>query len=312
MYRYIVLALFFLCGCSSQKVRDPSGERPLVIVSIPPYIDFVKRIAGDTVSVMTAVPLNADPHVYEITPKRINDLSSALLWIGVHEHFEHKIIPLIQRISKGFRYVDLTTKVPLLKFSQDTTNLAQSGEHAHHHHEVHGNNSCCGKEGYDRHIWLSPKLAAMQARAIKSALTDLQPEFEPIYQANLDKFTKELDVLQTEIQTALRPYEGKGILINHAALGYFCHDFGLIQYAIETEGKELLPGQIAMIERAVKEHDIRCLFTLPQFENKGAKEIADQLNLKVVPIDPLKPDFIENMRYMTTLIIGCSREETAD
>lgn len=293
-----LIPLLFL-ACSKDSTPDPSGAPPLVVVSIPPYKQFVNKIAGDTVIVMSAVPEQYDPHIFEITPGMINEFTVANLWIGIHEPFESKIIPLLQRDNKSFKYVDLTTRVPLLRFQEDTTQLIESD---HHHHEKQG---CCNQEGYDRHIWMSPKLAIMQAKIIKNALINLLPEFADTYEANYQKFAAELSALNTTLTQSLKPIQGSSIVVNHASLGYFCHDFGLHQLALETDGKALLPHQLSLIEEHVRRDQLTCIYVMPQFEEKSSVEIAKQLQLSVVRIDPLEQDYLKNVRDIANAILGC-------
>jgi len=310
-----LFVLFFsallLVSCSNQEnTPDPTGSAPLVVVSIPPYKQFVSKIAGDTVTVMSAVPEQYDPHIFEITPGRLNELSSANLWIGVHEHFEQKIIPILQRDNKAFKYLDLTTRVPLLRFSEDTTQLIP--QHDHHHGDHHHNDQgCCSKEGYDRHIWMSPKLSLLQAKIIKEALSNLLPEFAKLYEKNYQAFLAELTNLNSELLRALEPVRGRSLVVNHASLGYFCHDFGLHQLALETEGKSLLPHELKSIEQVIRHDQISCIYVMPQFGDKSSGEIAKQLNLNIVHIDPLEEDYIDNMRYITSMILGCKLNENA-
>lgn len=301
VFALLLIALLFV-ACE-KKYPDPSGSPPLVIVSIAPYEQIVERIAGKTVIVESAVPENYDPHIYEITPKRLNLLSSASLWIGVHEPFEHKIVPLIQSLTQNFRYLDLTTRVPLLKFAKDTKPLLPE-EHDHHH----GDQKCCGKEGFDRHIWMSPKLMITQAKAIRDALIDLLPEFTAKYNENYTRLANELADLNATSTATLMPYNGSGIIVNHASLGYFCDDFNLKQFALETEGKALLPHQLEELETAVKTYNIGCIFILPQFDDRGAQQIAKALKLKTEKIDPLKRDYLSNIKQIVQQIVECKED----
>ncbi len=307
---YFLLSIFLvLTGCTKTPSPNPSGSPPLVVVSIPPYKQFVTKIAGKTVNVISAVPDQYDPHVFELTPGKLNELTVASLWIGVHEPFEEKIVPILQRDNASFKYLDLTTRVPLIKFTEDTKQLVDDG---HHHHD--DEKPCCSKEGYDRHIWMSPKLALLQAKNIKNALVDMFPEFATLYEENYLQFLSELKELNRDLEKALAPFRGDSILVNHASLGYFCHDFGLHQLAIEVEGKALLPHQLKKIESTVHEAGISCMLVMPQFEDKGAVEIAKQLDLKIARIDPLEADYLTNLRFIASVISGCkpTRHVAAD
>ncbi|MCB1085373.1 MAG: zinc ABC transporter substrate-binding protein, partial [Chlamydiia bacterium] len=80
---------------------------------------------------------------------------------------------------------------------------------------------------------------------------------------------------------------GKTIMVSHAALGYFCKDFDLKQVAVECEGKSPLPREVEQIIAFAKSHEIICLFTAPQFNNRGAEIIAKDLGIRIEKFDPL-------------------------
>jgi len=82
----------------------------------------------------------------------------------------------------------------------------------------------------------------------------------------------------------------------HPAWGYFADTYGLIQIPIEKEGKE--PGARALtllIGQARREH-VKVIFVQPQFDRKSATQVARAIGGRVVAIDPLAPDYMNNLR----------------
>ena len=94
----------------------------------------------------------------------------------------------------------------------------------------------------------------------------------------------------------------RAILVSHPAFAYFCRDYGLLQLSIDNEGKEPLPRDILnTIELAIK-HQVRNVIVEPQYGQKGARLIAEQLHLPVHQSDPYSADYINNLRQLAEII----------
>jgi len=84
-------------------------------------------------------------------------------------------------------------------------------------------------------------------------------------------------------------------MVFHPAWGYFAKEYHLEQMAIEVHGKEPKANELRkMIEKA-REHKVKAILTQPEFSQKGAKLIAQELGIKVIGITPLNPRWSENL-----------------
>jgi len=279
---FCLLLLITLCNCEK---RSLSSQRT-VLTSIAPYAYFVKKIAGDTVRTQVLVPSGANPHIYEPTPREAHEVGKAALWLRAGEAFEKKIAEVLREQNPHLKIVNMQDGIPLLD---------HCCECGHFHHE---------DETKDRHIWLSPKLAQIQAENIGKALMALSPENRELYAKNLEEFLRELRELDAAIEKELKPFEGQAILVSHAAFGYFCKEYHLSQLAIETEGKDPLPRQVSHVIAAAKKCRVRSVLTQPQYNNKGAELIAEKLHLPIFPIDPYSEDYINNLHYLARIVAG--------
>ncbi len=286
----IVFALASVTSCE-KKTKKKENTIPTVAVSIPPYISIVKAIAGDAFIIHSATPVGYNPHTSEITIKQIKALENADLFIGIGEPFEKKIIRAMEGTRKKFTLLELNKKLPLLPLSRD----AHSKGCCHPH--------TSSKEALDHHFWLSPHLLKLQAALIANALTELIPEKKAIFSKNLALYLNKLDALNLKIATLLAPVQRKAILTSHAALGYFCHDYHLIQLTVESEGKSPLPQSVNHVIEEAKRIGTECAFTFPGHDNKGTLLIADKLNLKVYEIDPLAENVLKTIETIATDII---------
>ena len=71
-----------------------------------------------------------------------------------------------------------------------------------------------------------------------------------------------------------------------------------MQIAIEKEGKEAGPKDLAKVIDLAKENDAKAIFVQKQFSEKSAKVVADQIGAKVVFLDPLAENYDDNMKHV--------------
>lgn len=294
MFFMKILRLFFFLllflGCSSffKTTYDPH----LVLVTVAPYMEFIEKIAGDTVRVHVLIPPGVNAHFFEPTPKQMEDAYKARLWIRIGDPLENKISKTLKEHHPELTELKLWEFVPLLPLSDPTT--IDVGCHMgsdHHHHEA-----------LDVHYWLSPKLAKLQAKAIADVLISLFPEHRSFYEKNLAFFLNELSEIDQQITDLLLPDKGKTILVSHPAFGYFCKDYGLYQLSIECEGKEPKPKTLHRIVEMAKERHISLVIAQKGYNNKGAELIAKELALPVYFVDPYSKHYIKTLLNLAELI----------
>ena len=274
------LALLLAVGCEKSS---PAPSKPIVLVSIPPYLDFVQRIAGETVTAISLVPVGANPHIYEPTPKEMEQFRLAALWLRLGEPSDQKAYRILKESS--MHIADITQGLKLLPLAHSTCSQA----HPHN-------------ESQDLHVWLSPKLAAHQAEGIASHLGVLLPENKEKYERALSILLKDLKSIDEEISTLLASKSGSTLLVSHPAFAYFCNDYKLKQLSIEIDGKEPLPKDILSLLSCIKTYNIRSILTEPQYSNKAARLIAEHLQLPTYEVDPYAQDYFKNLHLLAQLI----------
>lgn len=284
MIARLFAALFFLLSLYACKPHTETASKPTVLVSIPPYAYFIKKIAGSSVHVETLIPAGANPHVYESSPREVQRHQTAKLWFSLGESSEKKISQYFKDTHQPVQIIDLTQDIELLADCHE--------EHCSH---IHG-------EGHDLHLWLSPKIAKKQAQMIASALMKLLPEQQDTFGKNLQVFLEELENLDQQIAHTLESLSGKAILVSHPAFSYFCRDYHLIQLSIEVEGKDPLPQHITRILKKAKHYSVQGVLTEPQYSNKGAELIAHSLHLPTHMVDPYAENYTENLIHIAKVI----------
>jgi zinc transport system substrate-binding protein len=178
-------------------------------------------------------------------------------------------------------------------------------DEGHHDHEGEAHAEHHGDAGHghdhqgmpDPHVWLAPELVRIQAENIHDALARIDPGNAETYAKNFTAFIREIDRLNHEIEHILASLEDdqRTFMVFHPTWGYFARQYGLEQIAIEAGGKEPGPGKLAEIIKHGRELGIKTVFVQPQFSQKSAKVIARELNAEVVTLDPLAPDWNDNL-----------------
>lgn len=283
IFGYILLAsLMFSCGSGKKKQQNSEPEKKVVTVSILPERTFVEKIAGNDFKVNVLIPPGASPASYTLLPSQLKDISKSKLWFRVgYIGFELSWKDKIEQANKNMKVVDLSEGLDLIR-----QNTEQHGDHKH-------------AGGVDPHIWLSPALVKKMAKRITDELTLLNPDRGPGYKLNYQKFVKEIDQLNMEIKNALNDYQGREIIVFHPSLSYYTRDYGLVQYSLESGGKEPTPQHIAEVVNLAKKKNIKVIYIQSEFDRDHARVFADEIGGKVVEVRPLNPAWEENLMEMT-------------
>ncbi len=121
------------------------------------------------------------------------------------------------------------------------------------------------------------------------ALGSLDPDNKAAYITNAKAAMQDIDQLTETITGNLSPIKDDGFLLFHDSFQYFEHAFGLAASGAISIHPEVAPGarRIAEIRRVLRNRNVRCVFTEPQFDAKIVDVILQGTGKKAVEIDPL-------------------------
>jgi len=287
-----------------------------VTVSIVPQKYFVEKIAGDKININVMVKEGFSPATYEPKTSQMKKLSNSSIYFAIGVPFEHIWLDKFKNANKNMLIVhtdDGIEKLKMLKHSHheeehhddEAHDDHEGDEHEGHDHEEeeHEHEHESSHEGHDHeggldpHIWNDPILVKKQATNIYQALIKIDNENSAFYKTNYENFLKELDILDEKISKILKPYEHKAFMVFHPSWGYFAKRYSLEQVAIESEGKEPKPKELVELIKDAAEHKVKIVFVAPQFSQKSAKIIADNIKGNVLIIDPLVANWDTNLIY---------------
>ena len=268
-----------LSGCVSQNDTSAPAQpgngshRIMVAATIAPLGDFVKAVGGDKVTVTVVVPPGAEPHTFEPTPSLMVGLSRADLYIMNGAGLEYWIDRLLLA-NENMTILDSSKGISLLAESEDEM---------------------------DPHIWLSLRNAEVQVDNICRGLTEIDPQNKDYYGKNRDGYLQKLRALDEKLSGTFAGKENKIFIVHHPAWTYFARDYGLNQVPLMENEKEPGPKYLGEVIEIARKNNITTLFVEPQYNPKAAEAIAQEMNAKIVTIDPLASNYLDNM-------INASRE----
>ncbi|NLO16640.1 MAG: zinc ABC transporter solute-binding protein [Arcobacter butzleri] len=284
MKNFIKIAVFgFVLFATSLQAKVNT------IVSIVPQKSFVEAIGGDLVNVSVMVLPGSSPHSYEPKPSQMKELNSAEIYFAMGVEFENVWLNKFKNQNKNLKIIDTTKgieKIDMLEHHH------HDEEHKDHHHD-HDDED---EDGKDPHIWTSLENIKQIAKNIVDALIEADQINQAKYQANYEVFIQKVISVDKEIRVILQntPKNSK-FMVFHPAFGYFAKEYGLVQIAVEVEGKEPKPSSLAKLIDEAKEQNIRAIFTQPEFSDKSANIIAKELKIDVIKVSPLNPKWDENL-----------------
>lgn len=264
-----------LAACSSEK----KDNRPVITVTIEPLRYVTEAVAGDKFRVKTLMPQGASPETYEPTPRQMMELNgSELVFRTGTLGFEQTRLP------------QMTAEVPDLKMVNLGKGIVTLNDESH----THGPEDEFG--GQDPHVWMSPDNLQMMARNVCNALCETDSVNAKYYRQRLANFEEETNNLDAEIRQMLASLTHRTFLIYHPALGYFAHQYGLRQIAVERDGKEPSAAYLSELVGLSKAENVRTVFISKEHSGRAARRLAEETGARVVEINPLAYDIMAQMR----------------
>lgn len=273
----IMLSAYIVSGCakpSNSNPPDKNDENMTIITSFYPIylhvINIAKDIPGVKVLNMTE-PQTGCLHDYQLSPEDIKTLNVADVFVvngGGMESFMDKILSQLD-------------KMPIIDASEHIE-LIEEDHHDHDHDDDHDHE-------FNPHVWVSVTGAIEQVEQIAKELALLDSANKEHYLQNASEYVGKLEELKKEMHLSLDNISNKNIVTFHEAFSYFAKEFGFnIVGTIVTEtGSEPSAKELSKVIEEIKEHDVKAVFTEPQFTSKAADLISKEAGVDLYTLDPV-------------------------
>ncbi len=259
-----------------------------IVTTIKPVHSLVAAVAEGTDAKLTLlVDGNASEHTYALKPSQAKALSQADVVVYVGERLERFMEQPLATVPKNARILELSAlpRLNLLPVRTGDAWVKHEHEDEHEAHEEHHHD----EDGTDMHIWLDPNNAKLMVQAIANALAAEDAENSQRYQANAAALIQQIKETDRAIASELKPFANHKFIVMHDAYHYFEKRYGL--YAAGSvmlrPDEPLAVKHLAEIRRSMKQGEIACLFSEPQFDDKALANLTKNTPTKQGVLDPL-------------------------
>jgi ABC-type Zn uptake system ZnuABC Zn-binding protein ZnuA len=245
--------LFFSCGSNQENNSDK-----LVAVSTITIInDMVKQIAHDKVEAVSICAVGLDPHSYKSVPQDSRTIARSDIVFVNGFGLEGWISKLVEAAG-GER--------PVITVSNGITPLRDDRGHG----------------DPDPHCWFDAALAKIYIENILSGLIGIDPENEDFYKKNAEKFSAELDSLDSWTSEKINsiPENIRILVTSHDAFRYFGNAYGIRVEALQgisTEAKAQT-ADVARLVDLIKAVNLPAVFIETSVNPKLLEQIASETN----------------------------------
>ena len=282
----LIIIFLLLLSC----LPAPVLAKPIMTVgvSLLPQKYFVERVAGEAREIIVMAGAGYNPVTYEPKPKQLARLKQASIYFLAGVPFEKKWISVFERNNPDMKLVSLTQGMKLREYKFTVSELHSHGDASHH-------------ENIDPHFWLSPAFVEIAAKTILDTLIEKDPERQEMYQKNYSEFISDLRKLDKQLRIKLSNLKNKEFAVFHPSWGYFADAYGLKQVTIEAQNRQSGARTLNDTINKIRDMNIKVIFVQKQFSETDALMIGRETGARLVTVDPLAENYIENIDVVSTL-----------
>lgn len=259
----LLITALLTAGCGS--TAEPQGTGVHVIATTSIWADVATAIVGDDGVVETVVPIGADAHDFQPSPRQVADLGSADLVIVNGLGLEAGFADVLETAAAdGANVLEIAPAVDPLPFAEDETQL-------------------------DPHVWFDPGRVALAADLIADGLAEVDDSVD--WEARSEAYVAELVATQDEMERVLAtvPAESRKLVTNHESLGYFAETFGFEVVGVVISGGSTLgepsSAELAELVAAIENLGITAIFAETSDSTALAEAVAEEVGEEVVVVE---------------------------
>jgi ABC-type Zn uptake system ZnuABC Zn-binding protein ZnuA len=244
-----------------------------VVTSTTDIKSIAEYIGGDRISVKSITTGKDNPHFVEVLPSYMVMVSKAALYLKIGLGLDFWADPIIDGSRNGrIAVADCSEGVEVLEKPSGPVDASMGDIHPQ------GN----------PHYWLDPRNGLIMARNIKKALVEVDSGNSAFYQANLQKFERELETRIETWQKAAEPLKGLEIVTYHNSWPYLGRFLGIktVGFVEPKPGIEPTASHIAELIDLMKSRGIRVIGKEPYFADKAPRVIAAGTGARIVDLPP--------------------------
>ena len=285
---------------STVSQTDKTSDKLSIVCTIFPEYDWVKEILGenaDRAQVTYLLDNGIDLHSFQPTADDMMKISTCDIFIYVGGESDGWVENALETAeNKDIRVIELmdilggAAKEEELKEGMQEEE-EESGEEEGEEEEPE----------YDEHVWLSVRNARLFCEEIERNIAEADPEYAEAYGRNLESYTAELDMLDSDLQALADRADIKTLVFgDRFPFRYFTDDYGFDYYAAfigcsaETEASF---DTIAFLAQKVNELECDTIFTLENSDKSIAETIISTSgrDARIAELDSLQSVYGEDI-----------------
>jgi zinc transport system substrate-binding protein len=267
--------------------KAPTAESTAVVVSIKPIHSLVCGLLKGIETPALLLKTDASPHTYAPTPRDVEALQKAQLFIWVGPAYEAHLYKAVQEGTTPPKRLTLLDVKELTLYTPrqgdswgfESHTHGEGHNHKHHHHD----------HGTDGHVWLDVTNAIVIAKTCHKALVTLWPQHTQKLDANLREVLDELASLHRVMTQILGPARGKPYLVYHDGTQYIDRRYGTkcVGSLTREPGIPTTPkhtrAMVALLNQKVNKPI--CILTEPQYNAPVVAQLAQTHHIKTATLD---------------------------
>ena len=262
-----VLAFGTLAGCgqsgkktestaaSAESTAEASGKKLKIVATIFPEYDWVRQILGDeakNADITLLLDKGVDLHSYQPNAEDIAKISECDLFLYVGgesdgwvkdalkegKNPDRKVINLLEALGNNTKEEEVVEGMQAEEEEgskdSESTAASQAAESQAAGESTAASAESEEEEGpeYDEHVWLSLRNAESICEVITEDLKSLDSAHAAVYEANLKKYTEQLDSLDQQYTDTVKAAANKTLLFgDRFPFRYLVDDYGIKYYA---------------------------------------------------------------------------------
>ncbi|MCI8660358.1 MAG: zinc ABC transporter substrate-binding protein [Lachnospiraceae bacterium] len=256
----------------TENREDSRESKKKVVVTLFPYYDFVRQIAGDNVELTLVIPAGMDSHSFEPTPADMRTIQNADILICNGGGMEHWLSQVLEATDTShMRIVTMMDYVDVVE--EELVEGMEVEDHEHH-----------GETEYDEHIWTSPVNAMKLASVIGQLLEEQDPAHGQEYQERTRAFLEELERIDQSFRQICESRRRNVIVVGDKfPFRYLAEEYG-IDYRAAFSGcstdTEPSARTIAYLIDKVKEEKLPVIYFLETGSRRVSEIIGEETRAK--------------------------------
>ncbi|MBF0265348.1 MAG: zinc ABC transporter substrate-binding protein [Gammaproteobacteria bacterium] len=291
---FLVLLAPSILVANIAQASEPgiSNSAPNVVVSIKPIHSLVSAVMKGIGQPLLMIQGHETPHNFKLSPGKAKSLSQADIFFWIGEELESLLNKPIKSLIHHAKVISLikTPGLSIYPFRKQWHHIdLHDNDDLHNNKDKHLKEHDHSHTSSDPHIWLDPLNAIKLVEDIRDNLITIDNKNILQYKTNAQNLIASLQQLHNDLRHKTKHIMNKPFLVFHDSYQYFEKRYqltatGSIIFNPESSSSA---KRLRDIQTLIKNKNIVCIFSEPQFSPKLVKTVIRGSQVKTGLLDPI-------------------------